>query len=228
VVVPSAWGTVDDWKSVGVDVDPNELGKGVALNEDENTEKGTVIYHATQTVGYKPVVSPAREPDPIADDIFGVMAENLQGDVTIAPFSFYDANNDRLFILLETGYENKMRWLNVFVHEVAHATGATNRLDRPLYSSTSENSSSQELNQMNNEEELVAELTSSTVLNKMVQYCAVRRGVPAVYPPELTTASAQYLWLFLPEPRSEVQGLQWAVTEAEKAADSLLAQMIRN
>lgn len=231
VAVSTKWGTVEDWKSVGVDVDPNELANGVELIPEEDIKEGTVVYHITQTLGYNPMEDLAgsesdKPTDQIAEDILAIMIEKIDGGVNVGPFSAFMPDSDVIRVLPKTAYDDKMKWLNVFMHEIGHSTGIPSELKRPLHDFDSEDYSSPEYLKLRREEEMVAELTAAIVLPKVFQYCAEKRGASIEFPPELAIASAQYLWGFLSEPRGEMQGFQWAVDEAEKAADQLLGAML--
>lgn len=228
-VVPSTWGTVEDWAGVGQQVKVSELDDPVVLVEDEAVSEGTKVYSATQLEGYVPTEPP--EPK----DRTPCLAKSIEDlhnmeEVRINPGHFmscYYERTDMVWVLPEGHHEDSLNYMKVVAHEVGHSTGHPDRLNRKLPDPDRPHGV---VDADYAFEEMVAEITAVIVTNRLLARNSQELGEPSRMSEQSTNQSANYVIGYwgrsVHDLRGEaVEALQRAIVEGERAADWVLERV---
>lgn len=127
------------------------------------------VYHSSQIDGeVEPLhfQEPAlydTEPEEEAERVFWdyVQREGIRVEEELSNMAYYSPSDDRIHLPSIRQYEVSAAYYDVAFHEAGHSTGAEKRLNRPGLKTTSFGSESY------SQEELVAEVSSSIILNSL-------------------------------------------------------------
>lgn len=134
--------------------------------------------------------------------------ENLEIRETLTNHAFYDENNDYIQVPAINQYENPNDFYSTLFHEMAHSTGHCNRLNR---FNEAKKLNDIEENSEYSKEELVAEISSATLLNMI-----------GIETDKTFKESASYLNGWIKTLENDVNFIISAAGKADKAVNYIL------
>lgn len=140
--------------------------------------------------------------------------ENLEIRETLTNYAFYDKNNDYIQVPVINQYENPNDFYSTLFHEMVHSTGHFNRLNR---FNEDDKLNDVEENSEYSKEELVAEISSATLLNMI-----------GIETDKTFKESASYLNGWIKTLKNDVNFIISAAGKADKAVNYILGNNIEN
>lgn len=173
--------------------------------------KTAYVFNALQIDGLRPLPTAERhefEPHLLAEEAIKTMSENMEIQLIYGgDQAYYSPASDSIHLPRRESFFSEAEYVGTTLHELAHASGAPSRLDRPLVAYTADRAGYAT-------EELVAELTSTLT--------SVELGVEM--PESVVNNHLAYVSSWLKAIKDDPNVLFHAIKEADRAADYLLEQ----
>lgn len=169
------------------------------------------IFNAAQIDGLQPLPAAEQhefEPHLLAEEAIKTMSENMEVRLTYGgDQAYYSPASDSIHLPRRESFFSEAEYVGTTLHELAHATGAPSRLDRPLAALSADREGYAK-------EELVAEIAST--------FCSAELGVEM--PESVVNNHLSYVASWIKAIKDDNNVLFHAIKEADKAADYLMEQ----
>ena len=169
------------------------------------------IFNAAQIDGLQPLPVAEQhefEPHLLAEEAIKTMSENMEVRLTYGgDQAYYSPVSDSIHLPRRESFFSEAEHVGTTLHELAHATGAPSRLDRPLAALSADREGYAK-------EELVAEIAST--------FCSAELGVEM--PESVVNNHLSYVASWIKAIKDDNNVLFHAIKEADKAADYLMEQ----
>ena len=169
------------------------------------------IFNAAQIDGLQPLPVAEQhefEPHLLAEEAIKTMSENMEVRLTYGgDQAYYSPVSDSIHLPRRESFFSEAEYVGTTLHELAHATGAPSRLDRPLALLSADREGYAK-------EELVAEIAST--------FCSAELGVEM--PESVVNNHLSYVASWIKAIKDDNNVLFHAIKEADKAADYLMEQ----
>ena len=179
---PGEYATFKQWKDLGGHIKKGAKAEMVGfwkiIDVEEKNDKGEIekkklpllryynVFHISQVEGVEPLkeklnteIEPIEEADRIIKEY--VDREHITFKECISDKAFYRPMTDTVVVPLKEQFKNTNSFYQVAFHEITHSTGAQKRLDRDIKELAPFGS------EIYSKEELVAELGSAFLINKL-------------------------------------------------------------
>lgn len=225
---PGEWATYKQWQTIGGQVRRGEDGSVVVFwklketqersdNGEQKKKKVPIlryytVFHSSQVENILPLIPVEVEYDtqPIerADITFReyVGREKIELNIGISNQAYYSPAKDSINLPAMSQFESAEEWYSTAFHEAGHSTMKKSRCDRE-----EENKGNYFGNEGYSREELVAELTSSFILNTL-----------GIETSETFKNNAAYVQNWLRVLKEDKKLIVLAAGKAEKAANYIL------
>lgn len=169
------------------------------------------IFNAGQVDGLQPLPAAEQhefEPHLLAEEAIKTMSENMEVRLTYGgDQAYYSPVSDSIHLPRRESFFSEAEYVGTTLHELAHATGAPSRLDRPLALLSADREGYAK-------EELVAEIAST--------FCSAELGVEM--PESVVNNHLSYVASWIKAIKDDNNVLFHAIKEADKAANYLMEQ----
>ena len=169
------------------------------------------IFNAAQINGLQPLPVAEQhefEPHLLAEEAIKTMSENMEVRLTYGgDQAYYSPISDSIHLPRRESFFSEAEYVGTTLHELAHATGAPSRLDRPLAALSADREGYAK-------EELVAEIAST--------FCSAELGVEM--PESVVNNHLSYVASWIKAIKDDNNVLFHAIKEADRAADYLMEQ----
>ena len=173
--------------------------------------KTASIFNAGQINGLQPLPAAEQhefEPHLLAEEAIKTMSENMEVRLTYGgDQAYYSPVSDSIHLPRRESFFSEAEYVGTTLHELAHATGAPSRLDRPLAALSADREGYAK-------EELVAEIAST--------FCSAELGVEM--PESVVNNHLSYVASWIQAIKDDNNVLFPAINEADRAADYLMEQ----
>lgn len=173
--------------------------------------KTACIFNAAQIDGLQPLPVAEQhefEPHLLAEEAIKTMSENMEVRLTYGgDQAYYSPVSDSIHLPRRESFFSEAEYVGTTLHELAHATGAPSRLDRPLAALSADREGYAK-------EELVAEICST--------FCSAELGVEM--PESVVNNHLGYVASWIKAIKDDNNVLFHAIKEADRAADYLIEQ----
>ena len=173
--------------------------------------KTAYIFNAAQIDGLQPLPVAEQhefEPHQLAEEAIKTMSENMDVRLTYGgDQAYYSPVSDSIHLPRRESFFSEAEFVGTTLHELAHASGAPSRLDRPLAALSADREGYAK-------EELIAEICST--------FCSAELGVEM--PESVVNNHVSYVSSWIKAIKDDSNVLFHAIKEADRAADYLMEQ----